>query len=134
MITALTAISVQGWSSVIPIFKPLDFVSLYLEIPVMLLMYLAWFFFSKSTLPSYSLVGEHPSPLLSATDRTPLLRSESPHTGRRAWYHDVVDTWDINLYSDEYEEEEEDFADDLKREARLQGRAGWLWNLYYWIL
>lgn len=124
--------SVQGWSSVIPSFKPMDFLSLYLEIPLMLVMYSGWLLFSKSA-SSYSLVGDY-SPLLSPTDSTPLLRSDSPLGRPRRRFHDVVDTWEIDLHRDEYEDEDEDFADDVERETRLEGRAGMLWALYYWLL
>ncbi|KAK2744832.1 hypothetical protein FQN57_004156 [Myotisia sp. PD_48] len=37
-------ILVQGWSSFSPKFKPVDFVSFYIQLPVMLIMYLTWKF------------------------------------------------------------------------------------------
>lgn len=100
----------------------------------MIVMYLGWFLFSKSASSSYSLFDDRTSPLTSPTDRTPLLRSDSPISPRRAKYHDIVDTWEIDLHRDEYQEEEEDLVDDVEREARLKSRAGWLWRLYYWVV
>ncbi|CAK5281337.1 unnamed protein product [Mycena citricolor] len=41
---------VQGWSSVIPQFSLVDFVSFYVEIPLMVAMYLVWAFASRRSL------------------------------------------------------------------------------------
>lgn len=56
-----------------------------------------------------------------------------PSLARRmlARLHDLVDTKTVNLTRDEYEEEPEDVADDQKREARLKGRRGWAWRVFY---
>ncbi|KAH7097621.1 amino acid permease-domain-containing protein [Auriculariales sp. MPI-PUGE-AT-0066] len=35
-------IIIQGWSSIVPVFSPLSFVSFYIELPIMLLFYVAW--------------------------------------------------------------------------------------------
>ena len=39
--------AVQGWSSVIPHFSGVDFVSFYIEIPIMIVMYLIWLFVNR---------------------------------------------------------------------------------------
>ncbi|KAI0930648.1 hypothetical protein AcV5_007307 [Taiwanofungus camphoratus] len=118
-------ILIQGWSSVIPYFSPLDFVSFYLEIPVMLVMYIGWILFRRPL----SLPDDETRPLLPASPATPLLRS--PH--RRSKYSDLVDIAAVDLRRDEYEEEETDKRDDEERERRLKGRLGLLWKLYYWV-
>lgn len=38
----IVLILVQGWSCFSPHFKPVDFVSFYIEIPIMIVMFLAW--------------------------------------------------------------------------------------------
>ncbi|EJC99889.1 uncharacterized protein FOMMEDRAFT_142721 [Fomitiporia mediterranea MF3/22] len=43
VITVSLVILFQGWTSFYPVFSPVDFVSLYLELPVMALMTLIWF-------------------------------------------------------------------------------------------
>ncbi|EZF71495.1 hypothetical protein H105_06449 [Trichophyton soudanense CBS 452.61] len=42
-------ILVQGWSSFSPKFKPVDFVSFYIQLPVILCMFLTWKFVVKKT-------------------------------------------------------------------------------------
>ena len=100
----------------------------------MIVMYLGWFLLNKSASSSYSLLDDRTSPLTSPTDRTPLLRSDSPISPQRVKFHDMIDTWEIDLHRDEYEDEEEDLVEDVERETRLKGGAGWLWRLYYWVV
>ncbi|KAH7880376.1 uncharacterized protein C8R40DRAFT_1079937 [Lentinula edodes] len=48
---------VQGWSSVIPKFTPVYFVSYYIELPIMLIMYLVWMLIQRPGRPSR--INEH---------------------------------------------------------------------------
>lgn len=45
-------ILVQGWTCFSPTFKPVDFVSFYIEIPLMLVMYLGWKIFKRTKMVS----------------------------------------------------------------------------------
>ncbi|EIN12074.1 hypothetical protein PUNSTDRAFT_99476 [Punctularia strigosozonata HHB-11173 SS5] len=118
-------ILVQGWSSIARHFSAVDFVSFYIELPVMLVMFTAWLFIRR---PAHTGDGIN-APLLSeATDGV-------PGRPRRDWWKgDLVDTEIVDLRRDEYEEGEEEREEDVERILRLKGRAGWLWRLYYWIV
>jgi AAT family amino acid transporter len=48
----IVIILVQGWNSLSP-FSAIDFVSYYIELPVMLVMYLGWKWFKKTKIVSY---------------------------------------------------------------------------------
>ena len=129
------AFVVQGWSSIIPHFSVVDFVSFYVEIPVMVLFYITWlgyhrFYFphtpqqytsTPNTIRQASPSSTGPSPT------TPLLVKKSSHN----IFHDFVDIRAVDLYIDEYTEEDSDVAEDSQRKQRLDGRAGWLWRLFY---
>ncbi|OJT15330.1 hypothetical protein TRAPUB_8126 [Trametes pubescens] len=129
IITVTALIIIQGWSSVFPHFSAVDFVSFYIEIPVMIFMYFAW------------IIIKRPAPL-SARPTTPqetqVEPSQKPGILRRVWrrvaYSDAVDIRTVDLRRDEHEEEPEDVADDLEREAHLKGRWGPLWKVYYAIV
>ncbi|PCH43551.1 hypothetical protein WOLCODRAFT_138428 [Wolfiporia cocos MD-104 SS10] len=125
VVTVSALILIQGWSSVFPRFSPVDFVSFYIEIPVMSLMFLGWIIL-KQVVCTAEL--DTSPPVLPATSTTPLLRR------KYQWkLHDIVDTSTVDLQRDEYEEGEIDKADDEEREKRLHGRAGLLWRVYYWV-
>jgi len=113
-----TMIIVQGWSSIIPKFTAVDFVSFYIEIPTMLVMFIAWMVVKRPG--SHSL---HPG--LSGT--------AVGEASRRAWYSDLVDTKTVDLSRDEYVEGDNDRADDEQRITRMKGNKRCLWKLYYWI-
>lgn len=105
---------VQGWSSVIPKFSIVDFASFYVELPVMLCMYLVWLFLKRQTsvsLPGHSEAVEQPI--------------------RQRTLTDLVDINDIDLKMYEYVEGVEDIEDDERRELRLKGRWSWLWRIWY---
>ncbi|KAG6897718.1 hypothetical protein C0992_011928 [Termitomyces sp. T32_za158] len=110
---------VQGWSSVIPKFQAVDFVSFYIEIPAMLVMYTAWLTFTRYR--------------SNSSDNT-LASNQATVTGRRVWYHDFVDVNTVDLNQDEYVEAECDKMDDEQRLSRIDGKAGYIWRLYYWIV
>jgi hypothetical protein len=103
---------VQGWSSVIPRFSALEFASFYIEIPVMLLMCIAWM---ATHIPRI------PSATADPTDTTPLLPNKQEPERRRCrswWGGDLVDHHTVNLVRDEYEEGDVDKAEDDDRAAR----------------
>lgn len=50
VILNVVIILVQGWSSFSPKFSGVDFVSFYLELPVMLAMYLGWKFLKRTSI------------------------------------------------------------------------------------
>ncbi|KAF5385971.1 hypothetical protein D9615_002336 [Tricholomella constricta] len=111
-------IIVQGWSSVIPKFSAVDFVSFYIEIPVMIVMFIIWMIVTGlRSAPSNS--GNGPTDYLPA---------------RRVWYSDLVDTTTVDLFQDEYVEEEADKRDDEQRTNRIKGKKGIIWRVYYWIV
>jgi hypothetical protein len=56
---------------------------------------------------------------------------------RRWWFSDLVDVTTVDLYADECGDAVED--DDTKgdrdvRERRLRDKAGYLWQVYYWLV
>ncbi|KAF8177040.1 amino acid permease-domain-containing protein [Pholiota molesta] len=108
----------QGWSSVIPIFSPIDFVSFYVEIPIIIIMFIAWMSFKRSAPPLPTI-----SPQIDA--RTALLS--------RSQFHDLVDVNSVNLYIDEYEEEEQEVEQDQVTK-RLNSKGRLFWSLYYWLV
>lgn len=121
VVTVTALILLQEWSSVIPHFSPVDFVSFYLELPVMLAMYIAWLVVKRSSrLPT------------SSSESGPLLHTTAPQMTSQ--YHDFVDTRTVDLRRDEYEEDEVDKVDDEEREGRVRGRYRLLWRLYYWVV
>ncbi|KAF5388823.1 hypothetical protein D9757_005629 [Collybiopsis confluens] len=134
--TVTVIIVLQGWSSVIPTFSAVDFVSFYVEIPIMIIMYLAWMLtrhlksskkFSNSASTEAPLSDEHSETSQGRRDRR-----------WRSWWwgNDIVDIHTVDLYQDEHEEEEVDKADDEERERRSKQANVWkstLWKLYYLI-
>ncbi|GBE81476.1 Probable amino-acid permease [Sparassis crispa] len=127
VVTVTALILIQGWSSVIPHFSAVDFVSFYVELPVMVAMYVGWLLASGSLFRPQ----EEVSLSLPPTASTPLLY---PSKLRQRWrYHDLVDTQTVDLRRDEHKEEDEDRADDEEREHRLKGQVGLLWRLYYMV-
>ncbi|KAI0790711.1 amino acid permease/ SLC12A domain-containing protein [Abortiporus biennis] len=131
VIIAVTAlILIQGWSSVIPRFSPVDFLSFYIELPVMIIMGLGWFFLKRS--PSHL----HHGHLVSETalsSSTPLLPPQSQP--QKSSFSVIVDIETVDLYRDEYHDyDPEDAVEDEERKARLTGQWRWLWSFYYWIV
>ncbi|KAG4439132.1 hypothetical protein IFR05_005369 [Cadophora sp. M221] len=53
LVLNIVIILVQGWSSFSPKFSAVDFVSYYIEIPIMLVMYLGWKFWKRTRVVSY---------------------------------------------------------------------------------
>ncbi|KAH9920102.1 amino acid permease/ SLC12A domain-containing protein [Fomitopsis serialis] len=122
VISVATLILVQGWSSVIPHFSAVDFVSFYIEIPAMVVMYVGWVVMRRP-----------PKPTGQVGEQRPLLHVGCVGTRSRVRWHDLVDVQNLDLKRDEYEEVDVDRIDDAKRQKRLEGSAGWLWRLYYLV-
>ncbi|OBZ67136.1 putative amino-acid permease PB1C11.02 [Grifola frondosa] len=121
IITVIALILIQGWSSLAP-FSAVDFVSFYIEIPVMIVMYFGWMLIRPS--------NTHP-PLPATT--TPV--SLAHRIKERFWkFHDLVDVEVVDLIRDEHEEDDADVADDEERTARLKGTYRWLWRVYYLVV
>lgn len=55
----------------------------------------------------------------------------SANIPRKTLWLDLVDTAEVDLFRDEYQDDAEDIKDDQERERRLRGRGGWLWSVYY---
>ncbi|KAF8627824.1 hypothetical protein AX15_004245 [Amanita polypyramis BW_CC] len=123
VISVTMLILIQGWSSLIPSFSLVDFISYYIEIPVMIVMFMLWRKFSLRR----QLLDDQDS------GRTPLL-SGMPETLRthNFWNGDVVDLDTVDLTRDEYTEDG-DNSDDKQQDKRIEGRTRWLWKLYYWL-
>ncbi|EGO25175.1 hypothetical protein SERLADRAFT_368585 [Serpula lacrymans var. lacrymans S7.9] len=119
VLTVTALIIIQGWSSIFPIFSAVDFVSFYVEIPVMVVMYIVWMLTRRNACDSID-------------EGTPLIRTQGQRI--RWWHSDMVDVRTVDLFKDEYEEEAVEGADDEERERRLRSRAGLAWRLYYWII
>jgi len=112
--------AVQGWSSVIPRFSIVDFLSFYVELLVMAIMYFLWLVFHRALRP-------RDAALLASS---PTTVSGSTHLEAQQFF-DFVDVSDVDLYHDEHEETQVDKHEDEVRAQRLRGRAGWAWTLYY---
>jgi len=115
IVTVTALLLIQGWSSVIPRFSALDFLSFYVEIPVMILMTIVWMFLS------------HLPPLVQLPP-TPPVPAARP---QRWWGGDLVDVGSVDLNRDEYREEVEE--EDGREEREGKGVAGLLWRVYYWV-
>ena len=101
----------------IPKFSPVDFVSFYIEIPVMIVMFTSWLMLKRFTRPAGRL----------------LARDDESRS--RVWHHlDVVDIDTVDLTQDEYTDEAEDKEEDEERRGRISGPRGLWWRLYYWIV
>lgn len=116
----------------IPKFSAVDFVSFYVEIPVMAVMYIAWSLIKRPVPDSNDAL---PDSSEDATEHTPLicLTRKEKQPWRAWWRSDVVNVNTVDLRRDEYVEEVEDLADDEERENRLKGRWKVLWRAYYLV-
>ena len=123
---------VQGWTSIFPEFSAVDFVSFYVEIPVMVVMYVSWLITKGAT--GSAGVGSDAPTLELASETTPLLCIGTRRRGidLRAAF-DIVDLNTVDLHQDEYADLDEDEAEDNERKQRLRGRYGLLWRLFYYV-
>lgn len=98
----------------IPKFSAVDFVSFYVEIPVMFVMYVLWMIYRHTRRASAGEARQSPS--------------------WRSWFSDLVNVDTVDLFRDEYVEQEEDKTDGEERKRRIIGRGGFLWRIYYWVV
>ncbi|KAF8813720.1 hypothetical protein BYT27DRAFT_7180470 [Phlegmacium glaucopus] len=126
VISVSIIILIQGWSSFVPTFSAVDFVSFYIEIPVIIVMFFAWLLFGGRESGSTS----DPPPLSN-----PGVDGSSPsrlNNRNKIRYHDLVDVDTVDLIRDEYEEVDTGGEDEIAR--RLSGKKRLLWTIYYWIV
>ncbi|KAF9467319.1 amino acid permease-domain-containing protein [Collybia nuda] len=119
-------IIIQGWSSVIPKFTAVDFISFYIQIPTMLIMFTIWMLVKRpGSQSSDTNQAQFPETSAGGVARPPVIK--------RMWYSDLVDIHSVDLYRDEHVEGEDDKADDQTRATRIQagGVKGFIWRLYY---
>ncbi|KAK0504653.1 amino acid permease/ SLC12A domain-containing protein [Armillaria luteobubalina] len=105
VITVTALILIQGWSSIIPTFSVVDFFSLYIEIPVMVAMYLVWLTLRRRSSMKAATETEVPAKVLP--------------------WSDVVDMKTVDLTTDEYVEHS---VEDVEAERQTILR-----RLYYWF-
>ncbi|KAG1904306.1 amino acid permease-domain-containing protein [Suillus fuscotomentosus] len=123
IITVISLILIQGWSSIFPTFSAVDFVSFYIEIPVMIVMGLGWVLLKNAFIDSTSVSGNADPP----NETTSLIpRETETREARYKWKSDIVDIDTIDLYSDEYTDEPLDEVKDKPRGKRFS----FFWKLY----
>jgi len=106
-------ILIQGWSSIFPKFSTIDFVSLYIEIPVIFVMSVGWLSARR----------------IAAAARNNVL---DPSFSGFKGFTDLVDINTLDLTKDEYEEQIDDREDEALRNKRLnRGKLSTLWRIYY---
>lgn len=108
----------------LPIFSAVDFLSFYIEVPVIVVMYLTWALLHR---PAVSHSSE-----TTASASSPLLSHSTPGTGSSSgkwWFTDLVDFQSVDLNSDQYEDDDADKHDEEQRASRTG-----IWRrLYYWL-
>ncbi|KAI5120817.1 hypothetical protein M0805_003213 [Coniferiporia weirii] len=133
IITVSVLILFQGWSSLYPVFSLVDFVSYYLEVPVMVLMTLTWFFVRRRPI---KLLQQPPPPDAAASNIAPaslLSPGPSPDTNPPKTppiFTDMPDITAIDLFTDEYAEEMRDAEEDAAHAESRKGRWGVLWRAW----
>ncbi|KAG2133812.1 amino acid permease-domain-containing protein [Suillus bovinus] len=123
IIAVTSLILIQGWSSIFPTFSPVDFVSLYIEIPIMVIMGLCWVLAKNTFIDSIPVPGnaDHPN------ETTTLIpRNAGTQEAHSKWRSDIVDIQTVDLYSDEYADEP---LDEVKDEPKGK-RFSFFWRLY----
>jgi len=123
-------ILIQGWSSIIPTFSLVDFISFYIEIPIMVVMFFTWLFLSSHE--SEQSAGSTSEPLLSDSGMdggspSHLNRDKTPK------FHDLVNIDTVDLIRDEYDEEDDMEGED-EVTSQLSGKMKLLWTFYYWLV
>ena len=107
----------------IPKFSPLEFVSFYIEVPIMIAMTTIWLFVRKNWR------GTKASPPSSDAESEALL---SPRRQSRGTWGDLVDFETVDLHRDEYEEDEQEQceSEEYHRSSGIKGSI----KVYYWIV
>jgi AAT family amino acid transporter len=119
---------------VIPRFDPVDFLSFYVELPLMAVMGLGWLALRgrrrASSRPRTGVVEE-------AGEDEPLVGAAKDRLAPW-WRGDLVDIQAVDLRRDEYEEGSgEDQAareEEEERAKRVSGRMGWAWKVWYAVV
>jgi len=124
-------ILIQGWSSIIPTFSLVDFISFYIQIPIMVVMFFTWLFLSRRE--SEQSEGSTSEPLLSDPGMDDGIPSHLDRD-KTLKYHDLVNVDTVDLVRDEYDDEEDDVEDENEVTRRLSGKMKLLWTLYYWLV
>ncbi|KAG2740785.1 hypothetical protein P692DRAFT_201796965 [Suillus brevipes Sb2] len=126
-ITVTALILIQGWSSIFPIFSPVDFISYYIEIPIMVIMGLCWVLARNTFIDSIPVAGTvDPHPPNETTSLIPHDTGTREAESHYKWTSDIVDIRTIDLYSDEYPDETlDEVADETRRKRFL-----FFWRLY----
>ena len=119
----------------IPHFNGVDFVSYYIEIPIMIFMYLVWLLRQRIArrLLHAPVDAEAATSISTSQAASRTTSAESNKTPRHLRWFDLVDTKKVDLYRDEHEENEGDIIEDQERTLRLASRWGWLWRVYYLV-
>lgn len=91
-LTGFLFYSVQGYSSFVPVFSPVTFLSLYLQLPFMFLLFIAWRLFHRRKIPDLSSMdlrsGEHEEGVLDTQDDQERATRSTGKWGRawKLWY------------------------------------------------
>ncbi|KAF8906476.1 amino acid permease-domain-containing protein [Gymnopilus junonius] len=122
-------ILVQGWSSLFPAFSVVDFVSFYIELPIMAIMFSAWIIFRRSR-SQFEIQANSISSEIQQSGS----QSRVTNAKKIPRLHDLVDISTVNLYQDEYVESVAtvDVEDVMKK--RIDGKLGILWRIYYFLV
>ncbi|KAH8930757.1 hypothetical protein BT69DRAFT_1255261 [Atractiella rhizophila] len=118
IISVSCLIIIQGWSSFSPSFNSVDFVSLYIQIPLMVVLYFGWAIFRRAYLGFEAHEEGEEKPLKRWT----------------SWVWDAVDISKVDLYEHEYHDEEMDPVDKAKAEKEEERRKKWYWRIIYAVI
>ncbi|KDR75290.1 hypothetical protein GALMADRAFT_69558 [Galerina marginata CBS 339.88] len=124
----LSSNPVQGWSSVLPVFSAVDFISFYIELPIIMVMFVAWMLFQRSRQQPVENIDSSSDQLLEESGPTTSIKKNSR-------FHDLVDADTVDLYREEYAEDvqaDAEVEDEVTK--RLNGNMRALWRLYYWLV
>ncbi|KAF8135593.1 amino acid permease/ SLC12A domain-containing protein [Boletus edulis] len=127
IISVAALILIQGWSSIFPTFAAIDFISLYVEIPVMITMYTTWLLVKSISAAKLAPADR------SVDESTPLIPTDPRGHAAPTNVFDIVDIYSVDLYQDEHVEDPDDELDNEEVKRNLQGRFGWIWRLYYLV-
>ncbi|KAJ7502860.1 amino acid permease-domain-containing protein [Mycena galericulata] len=119
--TLFTVWIVQGWSSVLPVFSAVDFLSFYIEVPVIVVMFIAWALLKRPDFRVHETTPSPSSPLLHQIPQT------SQNASGKRWFSDLVDFQTVDLNRDQYED------DDADKHDEEQSQTG-IWRRLYHLL
>ena len=93
-------------------------------------MFAVWMLLKRHRHPNYD-------PSESPSDTDHLLSRSNTHTNDRikSRFHDLVNADTVDLFADEYTEEEQSDSDTEDKETnRKTGRMKLVWSFYYWLI